>query len=397
MMFRNFLVTVLFGAFLNISTVTAANDVTTCLAGDHYRTADTDYVACGKAMQQTNLPDKMLSQVLAGFAEAAYFKYRDNEALLPLHQALKLDPENQDARLRRAWTYYHLKQYQEMRDDLTVLLDKNPDNPDALFALGSLYKYSPDWQTTAIPAFKRALEINPNHYLTRYNLALIYAENFNRFDMAIVEYDKILEASDEELSKVKSRYFQGGGNFSFKDAMIFEQLKLQQSYEGIAVRFLEVDRLVQQYPRIAGLFALRANYNQIAGKPEEAIADGNIALDLSPSEDDVKFTIAKALFDLRRWQVGLDLTSSINCNRCNNFGVAQVYYWRSLFQKKLKNYDAAFKDLDQAIQIEPDTSTRLALTQVIQYGYYKGKFDDKYSEEIRNSIKACIIDPECGL
>ena len=52
-----------------------------------------------------------------------------------------------------------------------------------------------------MPAYKRALELNPDHYLTRFNLASIYANYKDDYGAAIAEYDRILSASEEDLVK----------------------------------------------------------------------------------------------------------------------------------------------------------------------------------------------------
>lgn len=379
------------------STADVVGDVATCKASDHYHDLVADYKTCDRALKQIGLTDETRSQLLAGRGEDAFFIGRNDLAIVDLDEAIKLNPENREAHLHRAWTLYHLQKYQLMRSDLDFLLSKNQDDADALFAMGYLYYNSPEWPTKTEPMFKRALEINPNHYLARYNLAALYQDRYNKPDLAVNEYDKILAASDGELRKVKSRSYQGGKSYDFKGAVRYQRVIAQMNTHNTSGILEELTNLAKQYPNVADTFTSLANYKNWQQKWDGALADAETALNLDKNQYGSKTAKLLALYRLKRYQDGLDFANAQLTEECNSCGRAGILNWRANFKKLLHDNEGALRDVEDAINEDPNYAIPVLLTQLIQSKYYKGQVTDSYSESVRNGLKACIIDPECAL
>ena len=68
----------------------------------------------------------------------------------------KINPQNNEELVKRGWLYYGRQNYDKAIDDFSKALDKDPENPDIIFALGLAYKGSGATQK-AIETFEKVL------------------------------------------------------------------------------------------------------------------------------------------------------------------------------------------------------------------------------------------------
>jgi arylsulfatase A-like enzyme/lipoprotein NlpI len=98
-----------------------------------------------------------------------------------LSEALALDPANLNLRVQRIEVYEKSRRFAKAADDLTVLLEANPDSAALLQQRGINYFFSGDMKR-AIADFDRYIELRPGaapHHWQR-GLAYYYAEKFEK-------------------------------------------------------------------------------------------------------------------------------------------------------------------------------------------------------------------------
>lgn len=371
----------------------AADDVSACLASDHYHNIDRDYFFCDRALQQANLSDETKADLLVGRGQMLYFSNRMELALRDFNEALKLNPNNHDGHLHRAWNEMQLGEYQPALDDLNFLIAKNQDDADALFAYGFLHVGTKEWRTKTVPIYAHILETNPNHYLTRYNFAPYHTD-----EIAIAEYEKILLASDEELAKVKTFPSPSKYAFDFKSLVNWA---LAKKLGGVGQNQKELpilNKLAADYPDIGKIFSERSLvYKDLRRWPEQ-LADAQRASQLNPHDADAVYNQISALIELKQLEQALNLANDVvgklNASLCGCITIADIFFERAIVNEKLNHNDQALKDYEISFGAEPKYLGAI-LTQLIQQKYYSGQTTDPYNDAVRNSLKACIIDPEC--
>jgi len=97
------------------------------------------------------------------------------EARIWLNKALELDKENEDALAHLGWIYIMQDDYERAKWMLDTLKMINPKNADAYSKTGLLY-LEQDNPEKALPEYKKAVELEPDDYAARYNLAWAYIE-----------------------------------------------------------------------------------------------------------------------------------------------------------------------------------------------------------------------------
>jgi tetratricopeptide (TPR) repeat protein len=119
--------------------------------------------------------------------------------------SLKIKPGDGETYLYLARAKYELKKDSEatllFERAVTGLQDytkQNPDNADGFYLLGNAF-YSAKQRSKAIPAYLKALDINPRYVKARYNLGYIYAQ-LGDHKSAKEQYD-FLVVLDADLAK----------------------------------------------------------------------------------------------------------------------------------------------------------------------------------------------------
>lgn len=103
----------------------------------------------------------------------------------------------------------------------------------------------------------------------------------------------------------------------------------------------------------------------------------------------------KALFHLKRHDEALLKASKLIEETNNEFARGEALFWRGFVNKALGHAKDSLRDFEQSFALHPQWQMAV-LTQLRQSGYYDGEVTDSYSEEARNGLQACILDPECA-
>jgi tetratricopeptide (TPR) repeat protein len=388
-------VSLLTGAPAFSADVVAIDDIQKCKTSDRYHNSVEAFYACDTALKQMNLSKEDRAELLLGRGEAAYFAGRFDLSSVDLDEALALNPNLNEAYLRRAWTRMRTNQYPGALQDITTLLSQDPDNVDALFAIGFLYKESPEWERKTMPAFKRALELNPNHFLTRLNLASIYANYKHDYGAAIAEYDRILSASEEDLNKVRLWREPGFHTFDFRGQVRMDRAEAIYNLEDYPKALADLDKLVLDYPQIDEVFLVRGRVYDRLRKFGDALADAQTAVKLDPRWPAQRLLEIKSLFHLKRHDEALLSATRLIDETNIDFARGEALFWRGYINKALHHSEDSLRDFEQSFVLHPQWQWAI-VTQLRYSGYYEGEVSDYYSEKVRNGLQACILDPECA-
>lgn len=377
------------------SAFAADDDIQKCKSLDRYHDAMAAFYACDKALNQKNLPETERAELLLARGEAAYFAGRVDMSLIDLDMALTLNPKLKAAYYRRAWARMRTNHYPEALQDLTILLSEEPENADALYAIGYFYEDTTEWETKAIPALKRVLELDPNHHLARLSLASLYTHQKRDFDAALMEFDKILSASDEALRKVRIFRDPVRPYFDFRDRVRNDRIAALIGKADYAAALAEADSLVAGYPRIGDSYVMRAHVYDVLRKFNEVLADARMASKFEPNGDDQKALEIKALYQLQRYNDALTRANEMLNQPISLEIMPKILFWRAYTKKQLHLHEEALQDFEQSFSFK-SWHLSAVLTQLRQSGYYDGDVMDPYSEKARNGLQACILDPECA-
>ena len=116
-------------------------------------------------------------------ANGLFMAQRWEECAPVLERALKLEPDNATALLLRANNDYLLGDTARAEQTLLLLLDRNPADSDAAYALGRIY-YMDNRPDFALGQFQRVVRLEPKHYKAWDNLGLCY-DAMGNAEMAI--------------------------------------------------------------------------------------------------------------------------------------------------------------------------------------------------------------------
>lgn len=98
---------------------------------------------------------------------------KNYEKALELVRAAKQKwPQNTDFAKSEISLLINLNKVDEAKEELLAAIENEPTNPDLLFTLGVLKDETGD-TTGAVEAYKKALEVDPNHYNSAFNLAVL--------------------------------------------------------------------------------------------------------------------------------------------------------------------------------------------------------------------------------
>lgn len=366
-----------------------------CKSLDRYHDAMAAFYACDKALNHESLTETERAELLLARGEAAYFAGRFDMSLIDLDQALKLNPKLNAAYYRRAWARMRTNHYPDALQDLTILLSEEPDNADALYAIGYFYQGTTEWKSKAMPALKRALELDPNHHLARLSLASLYTHPGRDFDAALVEFDKILSASDEALRKVRIFRDPVRPYFDFRDRVRKDRIAALAGKADYAAALAEADSLVGSYPNIGDSYVMRAHVYERLRKFDKVLADTQMASKFEPNGDDQKALEIEALCQLQRYNDALTRANEMLNQPISRATIPKILFWRAYTKKHLHLHEEALQDFEQSFSFK-SWHLSAVLTQLRQSGYYDGNVTDPYSEKARNGLQACLLDPECA-
>ncbi|MBI4785106.1 MAG: tetratricopeptide repeat protein [Oscillatoriophycideae cyanobacterium NC_groundwater_1537_Pr4_S-0.65um_50_18] len=114
-----------------------------------------------------------------------------NDAIAAFRQTLQSNPQSREARLGLAIAYQRAGQDANAWQAYQQVVAQDPQNRQALTALGQLGSYRPEWQPGGIAALTTLLTLTPTDTAARTQRALLYGYQSN-FAAAIADYQLLL-------------------------------------------------------------------------------------------------------------------------------------------------------------------------------------------------------------
>lgn len=121
---------------------------------------------------------------------------RLQEEIKKIKMALDTDPENLNALVALGNSYFDIGQHYASIDAYKKALTLNPNMPNVLVDLGIMYRQIEKFDE-AIAHVNKALEINPKHAPSYLNRAVMLEYDFGDFQAALDSYNKFLELTTD--------------------------------------------------------------------------------------------------------------------------------------------------------------------------------------------------------
>lgn len=170
-------------------------------------------------------------------------------------KALKIDSTDLTFKINHAYSISHFKnEKQSAIAEIKTILKKYPNNPDALFALGTVF-YSINLDS-GLYYCEKSLSINPKNFINWYNLSTYYDEQkmYSKAIMCINEAINLLP------SKIDLKLVRGSYKLGLED------------YKGA---FEDMDTIPESYVKKSTVYFNRAKCLFYLKRFEEAISDCN--------------------------------------------------------------------------------------------------------------------------
>jgi len=139
-----------------------------------------------------------------------YDKGDYDRAIVDYTQAIKLDPNYNDAYYNRGNAYFDKGDYNRAIVDYTQVIKLDPNNDDAYYNRGNTYYNKRDYNR-AIADYTQAININPNYAKAYHNRGLVY-KNKSDYDRAITDYNQAIKLNPNDAIA----YFNRGLVFNIK-------------------------------------------------------------------------------------------------------------------------------------------------------------------------------------
>lgn len=321
--------------------------------------------------------------------EAFYWQGQLSQSLADLNLAIDADPRLVAAYIRRAWAYIQLQDWEGAYRDIEVVLTEEPRNAEALFALSYLYTSTEPNSERAYQALQQALDIDPDFHLARLNFA--YKQYYYRGDIEAMlrEFQAILSHDEAELDKVS--FWRNKGDALFAAHVRGERarhlLLAGRDTEALA----DVEWLISRHPDMSSAYFMRGQIRRNKKDAIEAVKDYGRAIELEPGNVDARRERGWVLLGMEKFDEALiDATEIIGGFRAQGDG----YWLRAEVAKRQGDRGQALQDYEEAFRNDPRL-LRMMRERLVGLGYLSRHSSGAYSEETRNGMMACVVDPEC--
>lgn len=359
-----------------------------CRNGNAFLDGSNQFIACNEALKSTaDAKERAFLWFKRG--EAFYWRQQYSQSLADLNLAIDADPGLRAAHIRRAWTHIQLEQWEDARRDVETVLAEEPENAQALFALGFIYLSVDPNPERAFQALRQALEADPDLHLARLNVAYQQYFYLGDFEAMLKEFQTILNHDVADLDKV---------TFQMREKGVFFSAHVRRErarYLMLADRHdearLDVDWLISRHPTMSSAYLMRGqilhNKQDVIG----AVKDYGRAIELDPGNVDARRERGWALLGMEKYDEALvDATEIIGGFQAQGDG----YRLRATIAKRQGDRGQALQDYEEAFRNDPRL-LRIMRERLVGLGYLSQHSSGVYSEETRNGMMACVIDPEC--
>jgi tetratricopeptide (TPR) repeat protein len=359
-----------------------------CRNGRAFLEPDRQFTVCDEALKAAaDAKEKAFFWFKRG--EAFYWQEQLGQSLADLNLAIDADPRLVAAYIRRAWVYIQLRGWEDARRDIEFVLTEEPANAEALLVLSYIYTSTEPNSERAYQALQQALDIDPDFHLARLNFA--YKQYYYRGDVEAMlrEFQTILSHDEAELDKVSFRRKE-------RDVLFAAHVRRERARHLLLAgrdteAMADVEWLISRHPNMSAAFFMRGQILRNKKDTIEAVKDFGRAIELDPGNVDAKRVRGWSLLNMGRYDEAMvDATELIGGFREQDEG----YRLRAEIAKLQGDRKQALQDYEEAFRNNP-RFLRIMQERLAGLGYLSRHYSTSYSEEMRNGMMACIVDPEC--
>lgn len=138
--------------------------------------------------------------ILYTLSNLLYDQKNYKESIKFLEKSLKIDPENENAKLLIGANYIKLQKYDEAENTFVSVLNKNPDSYEANFNLGIIYQKNNSYDL-AVDTLENAVKSKPDNVDARYEYGLSLFKSGD-WERAKEQYQFLLNKDEKKAAKL---------------------------------------------------------------------------------------------------------------------------------------------------------------------------------------------------
>ncbi|MBP5515598.1 MAG: tetratricopeptide repeat protein [Bacteroidales bacterium] len=170
--------------------------------------------------------DKSKPDYFTALADA-YFSIGDvNNSYDALQEALSLDDNNFEARLKLGEIAFYSRNYELAMENLNYVTAQDKDNQTALYMKGFIYKFNGD-TSNAVYYFRRIIELYPDYEPAYEELGMLYSTYRNKLGLEYLESALALQPNNI--------------NVLYGIAQLYQDVEDAENAERYYVKILEID------------------------------------------------------------------------------------------------------------------------------------------------------------
>ena len=316
------------------------------------------------------------------------------------NMALKINPDYAYAYNNRGVVLAELGRNAESLNSYNAAIKIDPNYADAYYNRGNL-KTSTNKDEEALEDFNTAIKLNPTDSASFNNRGVVKRKlNYNVG--ALSDFSIAIKINPEDITafanrgRLKKRYFDSeGAEEDFKSAIaiaeespiLVKQIELKNNIEKLERKVQEKDTILRD-SKISSDNIQKISYR----KTEDANNIKTAAVKASLLKVEPKSTKSEVLP-----QPNIKEEPKIETKPVINPQLAECYYIRALQKYILQNRESALKDLNMAIQHNPNYADAYYYRAAIKRDYKDEGFVDDYKKaiqlnpELRNVADANVL------
>ncbi len=227
-----------------------------------------------KALADVSLLIKINPEVPEAYLRRGFLyrnNFRDSEkALVDFFKAIELDSNSINAYRSRAFTYYHLEEYENALADYNKVIEIDPEDAFSYWRRGDIYRCTGEYDK-ALTEYNRSIKMDLKYYFVYNSRGLIY--------FIQGQYEKALKDFKKAISKQPSYYQQAYNNAGY--------VYLQQGKTDLAIKYF--NKSIGEISERDKFFAPNLNLALLYyenGDQEKAILYLEQAKEMAPSLQD---------------------------------------------------------------------------------------------------------------
>jgi tetratricopeptide (TPR) repeat protein len=279
---------------------------------------------------------------------------REKDEITKYKHALELEPENQDIRIKLAYSYLKQEDYTSAQELLQTVLIKEPKNIDAIYGLGLVEIHHKKF-SQAETYFRKVLEVNPDYIWASLKLAEVLAQQNQNIE-ADQLYEKLLHLQpNDQLSSTE--VIQIEEKASLVKAKVYLQEKKYEEALSLYNKLLVTSPKNPDY-----LFTLGRIYED-RGLLKEAIGFYKRALEQEPeNQREIQIRLAYSYLKEKDFTSSQELFQAILSKDPDSLdalmGIGEV-------EAKLKHFPEAESYFNKVLKLDPkNVSARLQLADL---------------------------------